>query len=389
MLEQKQFILEGIHYSSGKAVRIEVSHGVISSLEEIVKGPGQENSGEKELPVVAPGLTDLQINGYRGVDFNDPGLTPGQIEGASDELLLTGVTTYYPTLITGSGEKTSTLLKTFARAVGQNDKASRMIGGIHLEGPFISAEDGPRGAHLKQFCQDPDLRLLGRWQKLAGGMIRIVTLAPELPGSVPFIKSCVSMGIVVGIGHTAANTNQINRAVDAGATLSTHLGNGCHSTLPRHPNYIWDQLAQENLWTSMIADGFHLPDSVLRVFIKSKGDKAILISDGMTYTGLVPGLYDSPATGRVNLTPGGKLHLDGKPATLAGSASTLLEGVKKTSGLVGFSRAWDMASLHPDRLMKPDALLGLEVGARANLVLLNPNLAAPSIWKVFHDGSLF
>ena len=375
-------MIEGIHYSSGNRVRIEISDGVISSMEETVKDHVWDVGEGKELPVVAPGLIDLQINGYRGVDFNDPDLRPEQIEKASEELLLTGVSTYYPTLITGSPKKISSLLATFAKVLGQDGLASRMIGGIHLEGPFISKEDGPRGAHTRGLCLNPDVELLKSWQEEANGKIKIITLAPELPDSLSFIKSCVSMGIVVGLGHTAANTDQIKSAVDAGATLSTHLGNGCHPTLPRHPNYIWDQLAQENLYASMIADGFHLPDSVLRVFTKSKEEKALLISDGMTYTGMEPGLYNSSATGKVRLSPEGKLHQEGKPGTLAGSASTLLNGVRLMSSMVGFSKAWEMGSVGPAHLMNLEISKGLSVGAPAKLVLLEPDLSHLVIRRV-------
>ncbi len=375
-------MIEGIHYSSGNRVRIEISDGVISSMEETVKDHVWDVGEGKELPVVAPGLIDLQINGFRGVDFNDPDLRPEQIEKASEELLLTGVTTYYPTLITGSPEKISSLLATFAKVLGQDGLASRMIGGIHLEGPFISKEDGPRGAHTRGLCLNPDVELLKSWQEEANGKIKIITLAPELPDSLSFIKSCVSMGIVVGLGHTAANTDQVKSAVDAGATLSTHLGNGCHPTLPRHPNYIWDQLAQENLYASMIADGFHLPDSVLRVFTKSKEEKALLISDGMTYTGMEPGLYNSSATGKVRLSPEGKLHQEGKPGTLAGSASTLLNGVRLMSSMVGFSKAWEMGSVGPAHLMNLEISKGLSVGAPAKLVLLEPDLSHLVIRRV-------
>ncbi len=375
-------MIEGIHYSSGNRVRIEISDGVISSMEETVKDHVWDVGEGKELPVVAPGLIDLQINGYRGVDFNDPDLTPEQINKASEELLLKGVFTYYPTLITGSPEKISSLLATFAKVLGQDGLASRMIGGIHLEGPFISKLDGPRGAHSHKYCMNPNVELLKRWQEQAHGKIKIITLAPELPDSVPFIKTCVSMGIVVGLGHTAANTDQIKSGVDAGATLSTHLGNGCHPMLPRHPNYIWDQLAQENLYASMIADGFHLPDSVLRVFAKSKGEKALLISDGMTYTGMEPGLYNSSATGKVRLSPEGKLHQEGKPGTLAGSASTLLNGVRLMSSMVGFSKAWEMGSVGPAHLMNLEISKGLSVGAPAKLVLLEPDLSKLAIRSV-------
>ena len=139
------------------------------------------------------------------------------------------MTRYYPTLITASRRKISALLKTFARAVDGSRLAASMIGGIHLEGPFISSEDGPRGAHPRRSCILPDTELVKRWQELSGGRIRIITLAPELPGSMELIRECVRSGMVAAIGHTAAQGEEIGRAADAGATLSTHLGNGCHS----------------------------------------------------------------------------------------------------------------------------------------------------------------
>jgi N-acetylglucosamine-6-phosphate deacetylase len=223
-------------------------------------------------------------------------------------------------------------------------------------------------------------------------MIRVITLAPELPGSDELIKACVEMGMVVAIGHTAATTDDIKRAADAGATLSTHLGNGCHATLPRHPNYIWDQLAEDRLYASMIADGFHLSDAVLKVFIASKSHRAVLISDGMTYTGLKPGVYESSATGRVRLTSEGKLHTEENESTLAGSASTLFDGVRHVTRLAGLSGAWDMGSVHPSKLMDSTSDFGLYAGAKADVVLLKSvaeKLEKPEILEVYKNGVQF
>jgi N-acetylglucosamine-6-phosphate deacetylase len=220
----------------------------------------------------------------------------------------------------------------------------------------------------------------------SGGNLRILTLAPELEGAEDLIRECLAMGIIPAIGHTGAGKEHIRMAVDAGARLSTHLGNGAHRTLPRHPNYIWDQLAEDRLYASMIADGFHLPESVLKVFFRSKGDRAILVSDGMPQTGLEPGLYDTPAAGKIRLTEEGKLHKSGNPALLAGSASTLLKNVEKVSRMEGFSRAWDMGSIHPSHLLNRSANHGLKVGAPADLALLDPKLGKLKVLSVLKGG---
>ena len=379
-------ILEGIHYATGRRVRLTIGNGIIRALEDSVP-PTVQEGGAGQM-VIAPGLTDLQVNGFMGVDFNDPALTAGQVETTCSRLLQHGVTAFCPTLITGPPDRTSRLLGVISEAVDRGGLAGQMIAGIHLEGPFISPENGPRGAHPEQYCMDPDPDLFQKWYELAGGRIGILTLAPELPGSEALIRSCREMGVVAAIGHTAAVSREIRQAVEAGATLSTHLGNGCHSVLPRHPNYIWDQLAEERLYASFIADGFHLPDAVLKVFMAVKGEKAVLVSDSMEFSGMPPGLYDSPATGRVVLTPEGRLHKESDPGTLAGSASLLLDGVRRIARIKGLTLAWNMASLHPAELLalpgghgsvlpgetgdieKPPRT-GIDKGAAADLVLLD------------------
>src|SRR5699024_717401 len=146
-------------------------------------------------------------------------------------------------------------------------------------------------------------------QESAEGKIKIITISPEYDSAVDFIKQATKENVKVAIGHTAATSAQIRRAVEAGAVLSTHLGNGAHVTLPRHPNYIWDQLAEENLWASVISDGHHLPTNVLNVFNKVKEEKMILISDSVALAGKEPGNYKTAVGGEVTLTEKGKLHL--------------------------------------------------------------------------------
>jgi N-acetylglucosamine-6-phosphate deacetylase len=384
-MEKDKTFVEGVHYATGRVIRLGISGGRIFSVTETGEYTGLLAGGTGRPPVIAPGLVDLQVNGYRGTDFNDGALTPEQVEHLSRELLRTGVTRYFPTLITGPAERTIRNLRVIAEACGSG-MAAALIGGIHLEGPFISPEDGPRGAHPSQYCTDPDPRLLEQWQTASGWRIRILTLAPELPGSMELIQACTETGIIAAIGHTAAGSDDIRRAADAGARLSTHLGNGCHRVLPRHPNCIWDQLAEDRLHASFIADGIHLYDSVLRVFIRVKGKKAILVSDSMPYAGMAPGLYDSPATGKVRLTEEGRLHREGDPERLAGSAVILLDGVRRAAELEGFPVAWDMASVHPAALLDPGSPRGLQVGAPADLVLLDRPGEEARIIKVFRAG---
>lgn len=385
MKKTKQEI-SGIHYSQRRLVDLEIMEGRISAIHE--RGEGSlVDAGRKTHPMLAPALVDLQVNGFAGIDFNAPGLEVSAVESASRRLLEQGVGSYLPTLITGPPERISQNISVLRQAHEAGGLSAKLIGGIHLEGPFISEEDGPRGAHPAAYCRRPDTALLERWQEEARGRVKILTLAPELPGSLELVNRCLDLGIVPAIGHTGASPEAIRAAVDAGARLSTHLGNGAHGVLPRHPNYIWEQLAEARLYASMIGDGFHLPASVLKVFYASKGKKAILVSDSMVYAGLEPGTYESPATGgRVVLTAEGKLHLEGKPGTLAGSASSLLQGVRHTSEVIGWPQAWDMASLHARALLAFPPPFGLQTGAKADLVSLGKEGGKLEVRQVYLEG---
>ena len=276
---------------------------------------------------------------------------------------------WIPTLITDAADALEHRCHVLAEAL-EDPALAAHVPGIHLEGPHISPLDGPRGAHPAAHVLPPSVPLFNRLYRAAKGKIAYITLAPELPGSTALIRVCRELGMLVAIGHTAATADDIQRAVDAGASLSTHLGNGAHAMLPRHPNYIWEQLAEDRLYASMIADGFHLSDSVLKVFSRTKGEKGILVSDSMCFGGMKPGEYESPATGKIHLSPEGKLHIAGNPKLLAGSASSLLEGIVHLARLTGFATAWEMGSLHPARLMNAQRPRGLKVGAPADLVLL-------------------
>jgi len=359
-----------LHYRTGEPLMIHADGGVIVSLEPLLS---RDMPPDAELPVIAPGLVDLQINGYGGHDFNNPSLTAEEVKRAIRTVWREGVSTCFPTVITGSTAAITGAMRAIARACEQDEMTARTIGGIHLEGPFLSPEDGPRGAHNPEHITPPDLALFESWQQAAGGRIRMVTLSPEWPDSPEFIRHCVRQGVRVSIGHTSASTDQIVAAVDAGASLSTHLGNGAHAVLPRHPNYLWAQLAEDRLWCTLIADGFHLPDQVLKVAMTVKGRQALLVSDAVSLGGLPPGSYTTPVGGRVILTEKGRLHLADQPGLLAGSAQMLLQhiGHLTAAGLADLPEAWEMASIHPAGFMGLPQAAGLTPGAPADLALFH------------------
>ncbi|MCL6516654.1 MAG: amidohydrolase family protein [Alicyclobacillus sp.] len=367
-------------------VAVELRAGRIVRVTTAPERPG--------LPWIGPGLVDLQVNGFRGIDFNTRPLTTAAIQRVVHALWAEGVTTFLPTLITNGDEAIAELAASVAHAirdeadggvgqglwdpaiVSEHDERERSgriptIPGIHLEGPFISPEDGPRGAHDRRYVQPPDWDRFRRWQEAADGRIRLVTLSPEWPEAAAFIARCAASGVRVAIGHTAAGSDQITAAVRAGATLSTHLGNGAHPVLPRHPNYIWDQLACDDLWASVIADGFHLPDAVLKVFLRAKGERVFLVSDVVDLGGLAPGRYTTHIGGDVVLTPEGKLHLVHQPELLAGSVQSLRQGVGNlvAKGLCSLADAWGMASVRPADYLGLPVARDIAPGEPADLVL--------------------
>ncbi|MCH6234581.1 6-phosphogluconolactonase [Cognataquiflexum rubidum] len=298
---------------------------------------------------IGPGLVDLQINGVNGIDFNDPKLSVSDIESATHFLLSKGVTTFFPTLITNEDQVIISIFSTFKEACDNNPLIAACIGGIHLEGPFISSEEGAKGAHNSKYIQKPNWDLLSKFQDASGGRIKLITMAPELDNAFSFIKKCCANGIKVAFGHSNAAMEDLEKGIDAGASLSTHLGNAVPLMLQRHPNILWDQLSLDQLHASLIADGFHVPDSFLKVVLKVKGEKAFLVSDATKFCGMPPGEYNTHIGDEVILSPNGKLSLKNGNGLLAGASKTLLEGMEYLieKKLADLSMAWKMASVIP------------------------------------------
>jgi N-acetylglucosamine-6-phosphate deacetylase len=379
--------VEGLDYRSNKPIRITCRQRVIVQIESLERVGREPQDGV--LPLLCPGLVDLQINGFQGYDFNTLPLAEETLSTTTRLLWKEGVTSFYPTVITNSDTAIESAVRSIARACSADQAVQAGIAGIHLEGPFLSPEDGARGAHSLSYVKGPDWSLFCRWQEAAEGRIRLITLSPEWPGAAEFIRKCVDSGVTVSIGHTSAATEQIHEAAAAGASLSTHFGNGAHVLLPRHPNYLWDQLARDEIWTCLIADGFHIPDSVLQVALKVKGEKALLVSDAVSLAGMPAGEYETHIGGKVVLTPEGRLHLASNPKLLAGSVQMLTWGIAHlvNRGICSLADAWEMASIRPATKMGLPTAKGFQVGAPADLVLAEWKHQKVNIVQTYKNGT--
>ena len=296
--------------------------------------------------VECEGFCDLQVNGFAGIDFNDPALTDGLVQDAAARMERTGVTRFLATLISAPLDRFAAYARVLARS------KVPAVAGIHMEGPYISPEDGARGAHNRADIEAPTFDDFARRQEAADGRIRLVTVAPEVGGAMPLIERLVRDGVLVSIGHTAAAPQQIRDAISAGATLSTHLGNGCAQMLPRHPNFIWEQLAADELTAGLIVDGHHLPAATVKSMVRAKTpDRVVLVTDATTAAGQPPGDY-TLGTLRVHLDENGRVAAPGQP-NLAGSALSLDRAVGNTVKFTGLplTTVLSMASTRPARLL--------------------------------------
>jgi N-acetylglucosamine-6-phosphate deacetylase len=339
------------------------------------------DGGPDEGAWLAAGLFDLQINGFAGHDFNEA--TVDTVRAATVAVLESGTSVFLPTLITGPEDAMVSALRAIHDARDADPLVHHAIPAIHMEGPHIAPEDGPRGAHPLAHVRAPDLALFARLQAASGGLIGLVTMSPHWPQAADYIAALTAQGVRVAIGHTGADAGAIAAAVAAGARLSTHLGNGIAATLPRHPNPIWTQLAKDGLMASFIADGHHLDADTLKAMLRAKGlERSLLVSDAVALSGLEPGRYQARIGGAVDLLPNGRLQVAGTPF-LAGATATLVQGVDNVIGAIGLSLAdaLALATAQPRRLFDRP---GVEVGAPADLVRFRwqpgGRIAVEAVW---------
>ena len=349
----------GLDASSGAYVEIEYD-SVISGVDTLIDTPPN--------PLyIAPAWIDLQVNGYAAVDYNSPVTPIEEIARSVEVLNSTGTGRFYPTVITGPAEDMAGSLRNLAKA----KELLPSIEGFHVEGPHICPDEGPRGAHPRECVRKPDLNEYRRWQDATDGAIRLVTLSPEWPEAPRYIETLVSEGVVVSIGHTKASAEEIKAAVNAGATMSTHIGNGAHGELRRHPNYIWDQLAEDRLAAGLIVDGIHLGEAFVKVAVRAKGvSRAVLVTDASMPAMSKPGIYRLGGQD-LELTEDGRVVLAGQ-TRLAGSALRMDHAITNVMRMTGISlvEAISMATRNPARVGRiAGRQRGLATGERADFVL--------------------
>ena len=318
------------------------------------------------------GFIDLQLNGWRGIGFTDPGLTLAEVRKVTLDLLAQGTLAYCPTVVTGPESVYQENLAVLAEALADPEIGPHLLG-IHLEAPFLSTQPGAYGAHMPEYILPPSIKTFERYQKWAKGHIKLLTLAPERPGAIELIRELTAQGVVVSIGHHLADKATVEQAVAAGARFCTHIGNGLPNEIHRHKNPIWVTLAEDRLWGGFITDGHHLPAELIKVALRAKTPaRFVVTSDVAPLGGLPPGTYQ--AMGKtVVIEPSGRISC-AETQGLFGSHASML-------GCMNF-----LASL---QLLSEEELW--QVGYTNPLLVLGKEPAAlddlPGPVMEFRDGS--
>ena len=367
--------------STGRGIAITTEGGLIKAIDFL-------EHGEKQW--VSAGFIDLQVNGYAGHDLNGLTLDVATVQALCQAMLKVGVTTFLPTLVTAPEARLVAALRTIREACAQYPDVAAMVAGIHVEGPHIAPEDGPRGAHSAADVRAPSVAEFDRWQQAAGGLVKLVTLSPHWPEAPAYIRHLVKAGVTVSLGHTSADAAQIAAAVDAGATLSTHLGNGSHAMLNRRHNHLWPQLADDRLTAMFIADGHHLTPAQLKAMLRAKGlGRSLVVSDTVTLGGLPAGKYQTPIGGKVELRADGFLAIDdGTGNYLAGAALPMTAAIPVLVKQVGLTlgEAVTLMTAAPGRVVGGRGVLA--VGQPADLVAFrwDGSAARPEVVGVWLRG---
>ncbi len=358
---------------------ITLDEGIIGTV-EATHGHALADTLDASDAIVIPGLIDIQVNGALGWSFQSH--HRAHFDEIVDYHLRRGTTTLLPTLITADA---TTLCESLSTLSGYLDTARAHLPGIHLEGPFLSPEKS--GAHDPAALRLPDVDLARQFEEAAAGRIAMLTLAPELPGSLPLICELAARGILVSAGHTAATYAQMRAALAAGLGCVTHAGNasdwphrapGALGFMASEPGIVGTLLAEPTLPCGVILDGFHFHPALLSPLVRVKSpDHVVLVSDASTVAGCAPGDYTSGGL-EVTVHNGGFATSGRGGGWLAGSTITLLDAVQRSVKLAGISlheAVW-MAALSPARLLRIEQQRGeIKPGRVADLLVLNQDLS--------------
>ncbi len=255
-----------------------------------------------------PIWVDLQVNGYAGVDFNAPGLTEEAVKAVTERLNADGTAKFLPTLVTGDPEMLIATVRTVMAARRRYAVCERSILGFFMEGPFISDKPGAVGTHPVEWVRPPDIAFFDRFQDAAEGLVRMVNVAAEVPGMPEFVRELTARGVTVSLGHQLAKTPaEIEGCIAAGARAFTHLGNGIPNEINRHDNIIFAALVEDRASVMFIPDGHHLPDTMLKLYVRAVPiERLIAVSDAQYPAGMPPGEYEVCGA-RARLEPDGLL----------------------------------------------------------------------------------
>lgn len=333
-------------YDTLETVRISVADNAIRCVEPVV-------GIDTDIPYVGPGFFDIQVNGAVGVEFSSSKLTEEGVTSVLKKMLQDGVFRICPTLTTNAPQTMIEAARTIADALKHNPQYAPIVWGIHLEGPFISKAEGAVGAHPKKYCVPYSRELFDSIQTACGGLVKIVTLSPEYQDVGDFVRYLRSRGVLVAIGHTDANGKQLDEAVRAGASLSTHLSNATRHLLPKWENYFFGQLADDRLVASIIVDGFHISPQLVRAIVRTKGlDRLILISDQSPLAGFPPGKYSMELCD-FEIQSNGKVTLAGDPNLLACASFPISNCVVNLATIenLKLSEVYPLATTCPARLL--------------------------------------
>ena len=361
--------ISGIIAGQTAPVTLVVSDGIIR---EIIPGVSSPDIGGDDVGLSA-GLIEAQINGYRGKSFVSFDTTPDDIRAIIDDCRAAGVTHLCPTLFSERADVFEHSIKTMAALLDSDPSYARSVIGLHLEGPYVSKEDGPRGSHRADVVRPPNFAEFSKWHQLSGGRIAYITVAPEYPGMPGFIREVVALGVKVSQGHHCGTADDIDAAVNAGASGSTHLANGMHGLIPRFSNYLFDQLADDRLYAGFITDGQHIKRNALRVYFRAKPlDKTIIVADTVSLGGLPAGVVKREDGVEVRILENGRIEVNIGSGNLAG-AGVLLDRCIPFAVSVGVHSLADVfqcVTLNPARFLGVDRRLGsLTPGKSASIIL--------------------